>query len=143
MKLLSSSFHQTPLPRTQYSTRTQTSDQATTEEDHYPTQPLFNSCADFSCFDVDTLFFVFYFQAGSPEQIRASLELKRKGWIFSKKFKTWFKRHKEEQKRPTVEVRKEVATFIYFDDSDWCKRIKDNVEMDFALVENEVVPYSH
>lgn len=35
-------------------------------------------------------------------------------------------------------MRKEVGTFIYFDESDWLKRIKDDVEMDLALVENEV-----
>lgn len=118
----------------------QTSTDPPSEQDFYPTQPLFNSTADFANFDLDTLFFIFYFQPKTPEQIRAALELKRKGWIFSKKFKTWFKRHKEEGRR-TLDVKKEVATFIYFDETDWCKRIKDNIEMDFSMVENEILPY--
>ena len=112
---------------------------APSEEDHYPTEPLFTRASDFANFEVETLFFVFYFQAGTHEQIKAALELKRKGWIFNKRFKTWFKKHAKEHEEPRPkDLRKEVATFIYFDDNGWCKRIKDNVEMDFALIENEI-----
>ena len=103
---------------------------------------MYNSAAAFAKFDIETLFFVFYFQPGTQEQIRASLELKRKGWIYNKKFNTWFKRHsKDQDEARSKDLRKEVNTFVYFDDNDWCKRIKDNLEMDYSLVENEITPY--
>lgn len=118
------------------------------EQDPYPTAPMFNRTEDFANFDFDTLCFVFYFQPGTREQIKAALELKRRQWFFSKKYKTWFKkqRNAEEKKKMEVSgVRKEVGAYIYFDhdEGNWCKRIKDQLEMDYALVENELVlPHS-
>jgi CCR4-NOT transcription complex subunit 3 len=101
---------------------------------------MYQRSEDFAKFDSEVLFFVFYFQSGSREQIKAAMELKRRGWIFSKKYKTWFKKREEQKKRPQhQEPKKDIGTYIYFDDTDWCKRIKDNVEMDYSLVENELV----
>ena len=42
--------------------------------------------------DIDTLFFIFYFQKGTFEEYMAAKELKKKTWRFHKKYLTWFKR---------------------------------------------------
>lgn len=67
MELLSTSFKNCPLPRIQNAAHTTTSIGPSSEEDHYPTEPMYNRASDFANFDLDTLFFVFYFQPGSPE----------------------------------------------------------------------------
>jgi len=46
----------------------------------------------FDRFDVDTLFFIFYFQKDTYEQYLAAKELKKRAWRFHKKYLTWFKR---------------------------------------------------
>lgn len=65
----------------------------------------------FEKLDVDTLFFVFYYQQGTYAQYLAARELKKQSWRFHKKYLTWFQRH-EEPKAITDEY--EQGTYIYF-----------------------------
>lgn len=58
----------------------------------FPTVPMFNRKENFEKFDLDTLFFVFYYQPGTYSQYLAAVELKKKNWKFHKKYKTWFKK---------------------------------------------------
>lgn len=63
------------------------------EEEHtYPTVPLFSRKENFAKFDLETLFFAFYYQQGTYQQYMAAVELKKKNWMFVKKFETWFKK---------------------------------------------------
>ena len=62
-------------------------------EDHdFPRVPLFNRKENFSHFDLETLFFAFYYQQGTYQQYLAAVELKKKNWMFVRKFETWFKK---------------------------------------------------
>ncbi|KAJ3025756.1 general negative regulator of transcription subunit 5, partial [Rhizophlyctis rosea] len=90
---------------------------------HPPTPfPLFDTPLLFEKFDVDTLFFIFYYQQGTYQQYLAARELKRQSWRFHKKYLTWFQRH-EEPKSITDEY--EQGTYIYFDyEGAWCQRKK-------------------
>ena len=54
--------------------------------------PLYNRKENFSRFDLETLFFAFYYQQGSHQQYMAAVELKKQNWKFNKKFVTWFKK---------------------------------------------------
>ena len=54
--------------------------------------PLFSRKDNFAKFDLETLFFAFYYQQGTYQQYMAAVELKKKKWIFQKKFETWFKK---------------------------------------------------
>lgn len=54
--------------------------------------PLYNRTENFARFDLETLFFAFYYQQGTDQQYLAAVELKRKNWKFVKKFETWFKK---------------------------------------------------
>lgn len=58
----------------------------------YPTVPLYNRNDSFAKFDLETLFFAFYYQQGTYQQYLAAVELKKKNWKFNKKFDTWFRK---------------------------------------------------
>lgn len=83
---------------------------------YYPQSPptFLEDPSLFEKFDVDTLFFVFYYQQGTYAQYLAARELKRQSWRFHKKYLTWFQRH-EEPKAITDEY--EQGTYIYFGES--------------------------
>lgn len=53
---------------------------------------MYNRKDNFSRFDLETLFFAFYYQQGTHQQYMAAVELKKKNWKFNKKFVTWFKK---------------------------------------------------
>lgn len=106
--------------------------------------PVFDSRTVFERFDIDTLFFIFYYQQGTYQQFLAATELKRQGWRFHKKYLTWFQRHEE----PTVSTDEyETGTFIYFDyanvvvqgqGSGWCQRIKSGFVFEYRYLEDEL-----
>ena len=65
----------------------------------------------FKRYDVDTLFFIFFYSPGTPQQFFAGQELKRRDWMFNTKYKTWFHRLAPTEKTATYEIGK----FEYFD----------------------------
>lgn len=86
--------------------------------------------------DVDTLFFIFYFQQGSYQQYLAAAQLKKLSWRYHKKYKTWFQRH-EEPTETTDEY--ERGTYVYFDfESGWCQRIKTEFTFEYAFLEDDL-----
>lgn len=112
----------------------------------FPSVPatVFDSREVFQQFDLDTLFFIFYYQQGTYQQYLAASELKRQGWRFHKKYQTWFQRH-DEPKISTDEY--ETGTFIYFDyanvvvrgqGSGWCRRFKSEFRFDYRFLEDEL-----
>lgn len=85
----------------------------------FPTEPLpiFDNPQLYSKIDPDTLFYVFYYKQGSPQQYLAAKALKDQSWRFHKQYQTWFQRH-EEPKNITEEF--EQGTYRFFDyESTW------------------------
>jgi CCR4-NOT transcription complex subunit 3 len=107
--------------------------------DYYPqtVHPAFNFPETFSKFDVDTLFFIFYYQQASYQQYLAAKELKKQSWRFHKKFQTWFQRHD----RPKVTNEEhEQGTYIYFDyEGGWCQRIKADFIFRYSHLEDSLI----
>ncbi|KAL4155561.1 hypothetical protein PRNP1_007669 [Phytophthora ramorum] len=104
----------------------------------FPATPstLFSSSPIFEKLDVDTLFFIFYYQQGSYQQYLAARELKRRTWGYHKKYKTWFKRHEEPQ---VTGEDYEQGTFVYFDyETGWCQRIKTEFTFEYSFLEDEL-----
>lgn len=104
----------------------------------FPQVPLqlFESPAKFESLDIDTLFFIFYYQQGTYQQYLAARELKRQSWRFHKKYMTWFQRH-EEPKVTTDEY--EQGTYVYFDfETGWCQRIKSEFTFEYSYLEDEL-----
>ncbi|KAG9298759.1 hypothetical protein G9A89_012827 [Geosiphon pyriformis] len=103
---------------------------------YYPQTPLgiFDNPALFEKFDIDTLFFIFYYQQGTYQQYLAARELKKQSWRFHKKYLTWFQRH-EEPKAITDEY--EQGTYIYFDyEGAWCQRKKTEFRFEYRFLED-------
>ena len=90
----------------------------------------------FDRLDADTLFFAFYFHAGTRAQLLAARALKRQGWRFHLKYNTWFQRHDE----PTaVGDDYETGTYAYFDPSGdghegWVQRIRANFMLEYRAM---------
>jgi CCR4-NOT transcription complex subunit 3 len=86
--------------------------------------------------DVDTLFFIFYFQQGTYQQYMAANQLKKQSWRYHTKYMTWFQRH-DDPKLTTDEF--EQGTYVYFDyDYSWCQRIKSDFTFEYIYLEDEV-----
>ncbi|KAF9184230.1 proteinral negative regulator of transcription subunit 5 [Haplosporangium sp. Z 767] len=104
---------------------------------YYPQSPppgLFDNAAMFEKFDLDTLFFIFYYQQGTYQQYLAARELKKQSWRFHKKYLTWFQRH-EEPKAITDDY--EQGTYIYFDyEGAWCQRKKTDFRFEYKYLED-------
>jgi hypothetical protein len=62
---------------------------------YFPSAPasVFDDPSVFEKFNLDVLFFIFYYQQGSPQQYLAALELKKQSWRYHKQFLSWFQRH--------------------------------------------------
>ena len=104
---------------------------------YYPQKPFlaFDMPTVFEKLDLDTLFFIFYYQQGTRQQHLAARELKRQSWRFHKKYLTWFQRH-EEPKAITEEY--EQGTYIYFDyEGAWCQRKKSEFTFEYRFLEDE------
>jgi CCR4-NOT transcription complex subunit 3 len=96
---------------------------------------IFNDPLLFEKFDLDTLFFSFYYQQGSYQQYLAAKELKRQMWRFHKKYLTWFQRE-EEPKVITADY--EQGTYVYFDyETGWCQRKKAEFTFEYKYLEDK------
>ncbi|CCG83053.1 Putative uncharacterized protein [Taphrina deformans PYCC 5710] len=104
---------------------------------YYPSMPLdiFNDAEAMEKIEIDTLFYIFYYQKGTYQQFLASRELKKQAWRFHKRYLTWFQRH-EEPKVITDEY--ESGTYRYFDfEASWVQRKKNDFKFQYAYLEEE------
>jgi CCR4-NOT transcription complex subunit 3 len=104
----------------------------------FPSEALLQTPGQYTQLELDTLFFIFYHQQGTYPQYLAALELKRKGWKYHKKYRTWFQLHVE-PKRLSSEG--ETGTYVYFDyENGWCQRIKSAFTFEYSFLEDELRP---
>ena len=106
---------------------------------YYPTTPLdlFNHPNSMEKVEIDTLFYIFYYQRGTYQQYLASRELKKQAWRFHKRYLTWFQRH-EEPKIITDEF--ESGTYRYFDfEASWVQRKKNDFKFQYAYLEDDAM----
>ncbi|KAL0144328.1 Not1 N-terminal domain, CCR4-Not complex component-domain-containing protein [Mucor lusitanicus] len=95
---------------------------------------LIDSESLFEKFDMDALFFIFYYQQGTYQQYLAAKELKKQSWRFHKKYLTWFQRHEEPK---TITDDYEQGTYIYFDyEGAWCQRKKTEFRFEYRYLED-------
>ena len=80
-------------------------------------------------YDLSTLFFIFFFFAGTPQQYFAGQELKSRDWVYNTKFQTWFHRISEPTEKTSTY---EVAKFEYFDHSEsWVIRESPSFKFEY------------
>lgn len=103
---------------------------------YYPQTPasVFDNPALYSKFDVDTLFYIFYYQQGTYHQYLAAKELKKQSWRFHKQYLTWFQRHSEPQ---AITDEYEQGVYVYFDwEGSWCQRKKSDFRFEYRWLED-------
>jgi CCR4-NOT transcription complex subunit 3 len=89
-----------------------------TPKRYFPTSAMYNRQSNFQRFDVESLFFAFYYMQNTYQQFLAAQELKLRGWDFHIRFQTWIKKesHKEVTRGKSVTKTKT----IYFDyENEW------------------------
>lgn len=103
---------------------------------YYPQSPasIFDNPALYAKFDVDTLFYIFYYQQGTYHQYLAARELKKQSWRFHKQYLTWFQRHSEPQ---VITDEYEQGAYVYFDwEGSWCQRRKNDFRFEYRWLED-------
>ncbi|KAJ3131018.1 general negative regulator of transcription subunit 5, partial [Irineochytrium annulatum] len=108
---------------------------------YYPQSPLpiFENHSVYEELDVDTLFFIFYYQQGTFQQYLAARELRRQSWRYHKRFHTWFQRFEE----PTeITEEYEAGAYVYFDfQGGWCQRKKNSFKFEYKWLEDEELSF--
>ncbi len=103
---------------------------------YYPQSPapVFETPSAFDRFDLDTLFFIFYYNQGTYQQYLAAKELKKQSWRYHKKYLTWFQRHEHPKERADEY---ELGTYVYFDyESVWSQRKKSEFMFEYRYLED-------
>lgn len=103
---------------------------------YYPVEPArsFDDPGAFERYDVDTLFFIFYYQQGTYQQYLAAKELKKLSWRYHTKHLMWFQRH-EEPRMTAAEF--ERGTYVYFDyETQWNQRLKADFTFEYVWLES-------
>lgn len=83
-------------------------------------------------YDLQTLFFIFFYSPGTSQQYFAGRELQNRDWIYNTKFQTWFHRIKEPKEKNSEF---EISEYEYFDHStieSWTIRKKENFKLEFS-----------
>ena len=91
----------------------------------------------FTKYDLDTLFFIFFYLTGTPQQYFAGKELKKRGWVFHKQYQSWF-RLVGEATETTDQY--QIGKFEYFDHAsheNWMIRPRTNFKLEFSMIEKD------
>ena len=112
--------------------------QTTKEGNSYPEQPYIKLLQPefFKKYDLQTLFFIFFYFPNSSQQYFAGRELKRRQWVFHKKYQTWFHRIGEPSERTETY---EIGKFEYFEygtNEGWCIRVRSPFKFEYRETEN-------
>lgn len=85
-------------------------------------------------FDLDTLFFIFYYFKGTVQQTYAAIRLKNYAWRYHLKYKMWFQRL-DEPKLITSEYEK--GEFLFFDyETTWNFMKKNDFVFEYFYLEH-------
>ena len=101
---------------------------------HLP--PSLNNPSLFHNLDTDTLFYIFYYQQNSNQQLFAARELRRKNWYYHTQYLTWFQPFP-----PSSPFDKSApfnkGTFVFFDyENGWCQRKKEDFTFETSYLED-------
>lgn len=88
----------------------------------------------YSRLDLDTLFFIFYYQQNTIQQYFAAKWLKKHAWRFHIKYKTWFQRLEEPD---LLTEYYEKGSFLFFDyEVTWSQRKKCGFTFEYKYLED-------
>ncbi|XP_046687792.1 LOW QUALITY PROTEIN: general negative regulator of transcription subunit 3-like [Homalodisca vitripennis] len=104
----------------------------------FPKSPLylFDNPSFYKRFDLDTLFFIFYYCKGTVQQTYAAIRLKNYAWRYHLKYKMWFQRL-DEPKLITSEYEKGESIFFDYETTWNFMKKNDFVFEYFYLEQND------
>lgn len=116
----------------------QTTDEKS-ETSQYPQYPMMKLLQPefFSKYDLDTLFFIFFYLTGTSQQYFAGKELKKRGWVFHKQYQTWFRLVGAATETTD---KYQLGKFEYFDHGsteNWMIRPRSGFKLEFDMIEKE------
>jgi CCR4-NOT transcription complex subunit 3 len=103
---------------------------------HMPNMKLLQA-EFFGKYDVSTLFYIFFYFPGSPQQYYAGRELRQREWRYHTKYQTWFRRIGDPTE--TTETY-EIGRFHYFDkrqSENWCVRQRNDFKFEYEFLETD------
>jgi len=136
-KVLESGFGSMPQPRDTEKPKYYIPRNPYTTAAYYPQQPLasMDNSNLYGRLEPETLFFIFYYHAGTYQQHLAAQELKRQSWRFHVKYLTWFQRHSEPQ---LITDEYEQGVYVYFDwEGSWCQRKKSDFRFEYRYLSED------
>lgn len=102
----------------------------------FPKHPyvMFNNPNFYKKFDLDTLFFIFYYFKGSVQQTYAAIRLKYYAWRYHLKYKMWFQRLDEPN---LITCEYEKGEFLFFDyETTWNFMKKNDFVFEYYYLEH-------
>ncbi len=94
----------------------------------------FNNPNFYKKFDLDTLFFIFYYFKGNVQQTYAAIRLKHYAWRFHLKYKMWFQRLDEPK---LITSQYEKGEFLFFDyETTWNFMKKNDFIFEYFYLEH-------
>jgi len=136
-KVLESGFGSMPQPRDTEKPKYYVPRNPYTTAAYYPQHPLvsMDTSALYARLEPETLFYIFYYHAGTYQQHLAAQELKRQSWRFHVKYLTWFQRHSEPQ---LITDEYEQGVYVYFDwEGSWCQRKKSDFRFEYRYLSED------
>ncbi|KAM0752785.1 hypothetical protein T439DRAFT_354268 [Meredithblackwellia eburnea MCA 4105] len=136
-KILDAGFSNVPQPLDAEKPKYYVPRQPYATPSYYPSEPSaqFANPQLFAKFDVDTLFYIFYYCQGTYLQYLAASELKKQSWRFHKQYLTWFQRANEPQQ---ITDEYEQGVYLYFDwEGSWCQRRKSDFRFEYKYLSSD------
>jgi len=102
----------------------------------FPKHPylMFNNPNFYKKFDLDTLFFIFYYFKGNIQQAYAAIRLKYYAWRYHLKYKMWFQRLDEPE---LITSAYEKGEFLFFDyETTWNFMKKNDFVFEYYYLEH-------
>ena len=105
--------------------------QAAQTPSYYPQAPPAAYYVPKSMKREETLFYIFYYQQGTPQQLWAAEELKAKFWRFHVGLKMWMQRHPRELPSE-ITPEWEKGTYIVWDHEQWAQKTRTDYKMEYS-----------
>jgi CCR4-NOT transcription complex subunit 3 len=91
----------------------------------------------FRRFDAPTLFYIFFYFTGTPQQFFAGRELKERGWRFHTKYQTWFRRLAEPVEITHDYELGKVEFFDHREPESWGIKQRNGFKFEYKYLETE------
>ncbi|XP_047335951.1 CCR4-NOT transcription complex subunit 3-like [Impatiens glandulifera] len=145
LQMLEAAYHKIPQPKDSEREKVYVPKNPVVTPSSYPQvkAPILETRGIWDKLSSENLFFVFYFQENSYQQLCAAIELKKRSWRYHMQYNVWFQRLEEPTER-TPEF--ECGSYYFFDyrmpdynlKSGWCFKLWSDFTFEYIYLEEEL-----